>query len=242
MSLYVIADLHLSTLDSTNKSMEVFGRRWDGYMTRIKNNWEHLITDEDTVVIPGDVSWALSLDEAVSDLKFIDYLPGRKILGKGNHDFWWCTMKKHEALFEKHGITTISFLHNNAHVCEDIIIAGTRGWYHDEEAKNAPDNADFEKLVRRESIRLRASLEKAKLIKDASSEKEIVVFMHFPPYWNGKASESLIEILKEFDIKHLYFGHIHGNYSEPPSFEYEGITMNMISADYIQFVPKIVKF
>ena len=242
MSLYVIADLHLSTLDSTNKSMEVFGRRWDGYMTRIKNNWEHLITDEDTVVIPGDVSWALSLDEAVSDLKFIDSLPGRKILGKGNHDFWWCTMKKHEALFEKHGITTISFLHNNAHVCEDIIIAGTRGWYHDEEAKNAPEKADFEKLVRRESIRLRASLEKAKLIKDASPEKEIVVFMHFPPYWNGKASESLIEILKEFDIKHLYFGHIHGSYSEPPSFEYEGITMNMISADYIQFVPKIVKF
>ena len=115
MSLYVIADLHLSTLDTTNKSMEVFGRRWDGYMTRIKNNWERLVTDEDTVVIPGDVSWALSLEEAVSDLKFIDSLPGKKILGKGNHDFWWCTMKKHEALFEKHGITTLSFLFNNAH-------------------------------------------------------------------------------------------------------------------------------
>ena len=242
MSLYVIADLHLSTLDSTNKSMEVFGRRWDGYMTRIKNNWERLITDDDTVVIPGDISWALSLEEAVSDLKFIDSLPGRKILGKGNHDFWWCTMKKHEALFEKHGISTISFLHNNAHECGDFIIAGTRGWYHDEEAKNAPDNADFDKLVRRESIRLRASLEKATQIKEHSPEKEIVVFMHFPPYWNGKASDSLIEILKEYGIKHLYFGHIHGSYTEPPSFEHDGITMNMISADYIEFVPKIVKF
>ena len=241
MSLYVIADLHLSTLDSTNKSMEVFGRRWDGYMTRIKNNWERLVTDEDTVVVPGDVSWALSLEEAVSDLSFIDSLPGKKILGKGNHDFWWCTMKKHEQLFEKHGITTISFLHNNAHETDEYIIAGTRGWYHDEEAKNAPDNADFDKLVRRESIRLRASLEKAAALKELSPEKEIIVFMHFPPFWNGKASDGLIDILKEFGIKQLYFGHIHGNYTAPPSFEYEGINMTMISADYIEFIPKIVK-
>ena len=242
MSLYVIADLHLSTLDSTNKSMEVFGRRWDGYMTRIKNNWERLVTDEDTVVIPGDVSWALSLDEAVSDLKFIDSLPGRKILGKGNHDFWWSTMKKHEALFEKHGITSISFLFNNAHVVDDYIIAGTRGWYHDPDAKNAPDNADFHKLVNREAQRLRMSLKEAMLLKEKYPEKEIVVFMHFPPYWAEKASESLVEILKEFEIKRVYYGHIHGAYTEPPAFTYDGIEMMMISADYIEFIPKIVKF
>ena len=242
MSLYVIADLHLSTLDSTNKSMEVFGRRWDGYMTRIKNNWERLVTDEDTVIIPGDVSWALSLDEAVSDLKFIDSLPGRKILGKGNHDFWWSTMKKHEALFEKHGITSISFLFNNAHVVDDYIIAGTRGWYHDPDAKNAPDNADFHKLVNREAQRLRMSLKEAMLLKEKYPEKEIVVFMHFPPYWAEKASESLVEILKEFEIKRVYYGHIHGAYTEPPAFTYDGIEMIMISADYIEFIPKIVKF
>ena len=242
MSLYVIADLHLSTLDSTNKSMEVFGRRWDGYMTRIKNNWERLVTDEDTVVIPGDVSWALSLEEAVSDLKFIDSLPGKKILGKGNHDFWWSTMKKHEALFEKHGITSISFLFNNAHVVDDYIIAGTRGWYHDPDAKNAPDNADFHKLVNREAQRLRMSLKEAMLLKEKYPEKEIVVFMHFPPYWAEKASESLVEILKEFEIKRVYYGHIHGAYTEPPAFTYDGIEMIMISADYIEFIPKIVKF
>lgn len=241
MSLYVIADLHLSTLDSTNKSMEVFGRRWDGYMTRIKNNWERLVTDEDTVVIPGDISWALSLEEAVSDLKFIDSLPGKKILGKGNHDFWWCTMKKHEQLFREHGITTISFLFNNAHETDKYIIAGTRGWYHDPDAKNAPDNTDFAKLVNREAARLRLSLTKAKELKEKSPEKEIIVFMHFPPYWSEKASDSLIEILKEFGIKRLYFGHIHGNYTEAPSFTYEGIEMHMISADYIEFIPKIVK-
>ena len=242
MSLYVIADLHLSTLDSTNKSMEVFGRRWDGYMTRIKSNWERLVTENDTVIIPGDISWALSLDEAVSDLKYIDSLPGKKILGKGNHDFWWCTMKKHYEMFEKHGISSISFLFNNAHETEDYIIAGTRGWYHDEDSKNAPDNADFDKLVNRESQRLRMSLTKAKELKELSPHKEIVVFMHFPPYWSGKASDSLIDILKEFDIKHVYFGHIHSNYTEPPSFVYDGIEMHMISADYIEFIPKIVKF
>ena len=211
-------------------------------MTRIKNNWERLVTDEDTVIIPGDVSWALSLDEAVSDLKFIDSLPGRKILGKGNHDFWWSTMKKHEALFEKHGITSISFLFNNAHVVEDYIIAGTRGWYHDPDAKNAPDNADFHKLVNREAQRLRTSLKEAALLKEKYPEKEIVVFMHFPPYWAEKASESLVEILKEFEIKRVYYGHIHGAYTEPPAFTYDGIEMVMISADYIEFIPKIVKF
>ena len=240
MSLYVIADLHLSTLDSTNKSMEVFGRRWDGYMTRIRNNWERLVTDEDTVVIPGDVSWALSLEEAVSDLKFIDSLPGKKILGKGNHDFWWCTMKKHGEMFEKNGITSISFLFNNAHETDEYIIAGTRGWYHDEDAKNAPDNADFDKLQNREAQRLRMSLAAAAKLKESSPEKEIVVFMHFPPYWSGKASDGLIELLKEYGIQRVYFGHIHGNYTVEPKFVYEGIEMNIISADYLKFVPKLV--
>ncbi len=241
MSLYVIADLHLSTLDSTNKSMEVFGKRWDGYMTRIQNNWKRLVTDEDTVVIPGDISWALSLDEAVSDLKFIDSLPGKKILGKGNHDFWWCTMKKHDELFKKHDIKTISFLFNNAYEADGYIIAGTRGWYNDDDAKNAPDNTDFDKMIRRESIRLRASLDAAARLKEASPEKEIVAFMHFPPFWNGKASDEIVNILKEYGIKNLYFGHIHGGGVDKASFEYEGISMTLISADHIEFIPKIVK-
>ena len=241
MSLYTIADLHLSTFDKTNKSMEVFGKSWADYMTRIENNWRHLITDEDTVIIPGDISWALSLDEAESDMKFLDSLPGRKILGKGNHDFWWATMRKHEAFFEKNGISSISFLFNNAHEVEDFIIAGTRGWYNDEDATNAPDNADFIKLTNRENLRLRASLTEAKKLQTGSPEKEIIVFMHFPPFWNGKASDELIEALKEFGIKRVYFGHIHGNYTVDPKFYYEGIEMNIISADYLKFIPKIVK-
>ena len=241
MSLYTIADLHLSTLDKTNKSMEIFGKSWADYILRIENNWRHLISDEDTVIIPGDVSWALSLDEAESDLKFLDSLPGKKILGKGNHDFWWCTMRKHRDFFEKHGISTISFLFNNAYLIENYIIAGTRGWYNDEDAVNAPDNADFEKLTNRESLRLKASLQEAAKLREQNPEAEIIVFMHFPPFWNGKASDGLIEILKDYGIKRLYFGHIHGNYSVPSSFTYEGIEMNIISADYLKFVPRIVK-
>ena len=240
MSLYTIADLHLSTLDSTDKSMEVFGKSWADYITRIEKNWRHLITDEDTVIIPGDISWALSLEESKSDMLFLDSLPGKKILGKGNHDFWWCTMRKHQAFFEQNGINSISFLFNNAHVVENFIIAGTRGWYNDEDAANAPDNADFEKLTNRENLRLKTSLEAAKQLQLASPEKEIIVFMHFPPFWNGKASDGLIDLLKEYGIKRLYFGHIHGNYTVDPSFVYDGINMSIVSADYLKFIPKLI--
>ena len=210
-------------------------------MTRIEANWKRLVTHEDTVIIPGDISWALSLDEAESDLKFLDSLPGKKILGKGNHDFWWCTMKKHYAFFEKHGISTIDFLFNNAHTVENYIIAGTRGWYNDSDAQNAPENADFEKLVNRESLRLKTSLLAAMKLKEQYPDREILVFMHFPPYWNGKESENLISLLKDFGITKVFYGHIHGNYTLPQSYTYDGIEMSIVSADYLKFIPKIVK-
>ena len=220
--------------------MEVFGQRWADYINRIEVNWRRLVEDSDTVIIPGDVSWALSLDEAESDLKFLDSLPGKKILGKGNHDFWWCTMKKHRAFFEKCGITTIDFLFNNAIELDEFIIAGTRGWYNDSDAANAPDNADFEKLSNRESLRLKTSLDAASRLKEDSG-KEIIVFMHFPPYWNGKESEGLMNLLREYGIKKVYYGHIHGNYTVAPTFVYDGIEMSIVSADYLKFIPKIVK-
>ena len=241
MSLYTIADLHLSTFDKTNKSMEVFGKSWADYMHRIENNWRHLITDEDTVIIPGDVSWALSLEEAESDMRFLESLPGKKIIGKGNHDFWWSTMRKHQAFFDKIEVKSISFLFNNAHETEDFIIAGTRGWYNDEDAANAPNNADFVKLTNRENLRLRASLSEAKKLQDVSPHKEIIVFMHFPPFWNGKASDGLIDVLHEYGVKRVYFGHIHGNYTVEPHFIYDGIDMHIISADYLKFLPKLVR-
>ncbi len=240
MSVFTIADLHLSTLKSTNKSMEVFGSRWANYITRLENNWRRLITNDDTVIIPGDISWALSLDEAKSDLNFLNSLPGKKILGKGNHDFWWCTMKKHEEFFLENGINKIAFLYNNAHVCEDFIVAGTRGWYYDEDSGNQPSGADFLKLTNREAMRLKTSLTEAKRLKEENPEKEIIVFTHFPPFWNGKASENIINLLIEFGVKRLYFGHIHANYTAPAHFEHLGIDMTIISADYLGFTPKII--
>ena len=210
-------------------------------MLRLKNNWERLVGDDDTVVIPGDISWALSLEEAVSDLKFIDSLPGRKILGKGNHDFWWCTMSKHKKLFEREGITTIDFLFNNAHAVENFIIAGTRGWFYDEDAQNLPNDADFEKLVAREEMRLRTSLRAAEELKRDNPGCETVVFMHFPPYWSGKAADGIISLLHEYGIRRVYFGHIHGNYTLPRSFEHEGIRMTMISADHLDFTPLYIE-
>ena len=239
MALYTIADLHLSTFEKTNKSMEVFGTRWDSYMERIEKNWRRLITDEDTVVIPGDISWGLSLEEATSDLKFLNSLPGKKILGKGNHDFWWCTMKKHREHFEKHGIDSIEFLFNNAYETEDLIIAGTRGWFFDEKNAHLKNNADFSKLTAREELRLKASLSAAQALK-GESEKEIVVFMHFPPVFSSEVCEGLVEILKTYGIKRVYYGHIHGNYTLEAKTYYEGIELNIISADYLAFTPKIV--
>ena len=239
MSVFAISDLHLSTHATTNKSMEVFGGRWENYIERIEKNWRRLICAEDTVVIPGDVSWALSLDEALSDLKFIDSLPGHKILGKGNHDFWWTSMKKHAEFFEKHGIKTISFLFNNAHRAGDIIIAGTRGWYYDEDASNIPSGTDFDKLAARESGRLRASLEAAEKLRNGDN-LETVVFMHFPPFWNETEAKDTFDILEQYGVKRLYFGHIHGNYSIPSVTYHRGIEMRLISADFAEFIPKIV--
>jgi len=149
-------------------------------------------------------------------------------------------MKKHEAFFEQNGITTISFLYNNAYEFDSFIAAGTRGWFHDEDATGVPDNTDFIKLMNREEGRLRLSLKEAVRLKEASPEKPIIAFTHFPPFWCGKAADNIVNTLREFNVEKVYFGHIHGSYAVPDTFTYEGIKMCLISADYLEFVPKIV--
>ena len=240
MSLFVIGDLHLSTLESTDKSMEVFGRRWCDYISKIKKNWCAIVNDTDTVVVPGDISWALTLEEAKSDLKFIDLLPGRKIFLKGNHDFWWSTLTKINNFFVSNEISSISLLQNNAIEIEDFILCGSRGWYQDETNDRSKNDNDYEKIVAREAIRLQMSLEEGKKLKEASPEKEIIAFMHFPPFWNGIECNEFIKTLKAYDIKRCYFGHIHGNYTAPPHTLYEGIELILISADYLDFVPRLI--
>lgn len=236
--LYVIADLHLSTAAGMNKSMDVFGRRWNGYVEKLKKNWCAVIGEDDSVVIPGDVSWALSLPEAVDDLRLIDALPGHKFLGKGNHDYWWSTASKMEGLFEANGFRTLSLLHNNAYVCEDFILCGTRGWYQDACCENMPDGTDFDKLVAREAIRLRLSLEEGRRLTADNPGKETLVFLHFPPTWNGLRCQPILSLLEEYGVRRCYFGHIHGNYTAPASFTENGIRYSLISADFLNFCPR----
>ncbi len=239
MSLFVISDLHLSTADGCNKSMEVFGRRWTGYTEKLNKAWRALVGPDDTVVIPGDISWALALQEAESDLRFIDSLPGKKYLGKGNHDFWWSTLSKMNRFLAEKGLTSLSFLHNNIAVTEEFILAGTRGWFSEEEISSAATNADFDKMIAREAIRLGISLKEAEAER-AASGKEILVFTHFPPFWNDKEISPLTDLLVQYGVKRCYFGHIHGNYTAPQRLSHRGIDFMLISADYLDFVPRII--
>ena len=235
MSVYVIADLHLCT-DNEAKSMEIFGNRWKDYQNRIQTNWNRLIEADDTVIIPGDISWALNLNEAVSDLKFLDSLNGKKVIMKGNHDFWWSSVTKMNALFNEIGVSTISILNNNALEIEDYIITGSRGWFVDSSVQTKNVNADFDKINNRELIRIRIGLEAARKLKE-ETDKEILAFFHFPPVWGEFKNEGIINILNEYDIKQCFFGHIHGTYSVPACIEVSGIQMRLISADYLNFIP-----
>ena len=240
MALFTISDLHLSQNSATDKSMEVFGKRWHDYVTRLKKNWTALISDKDTVVLAGDISWALSAEEAVEDFLFLESLPGKKIVGKGNHDFWWQTMRKLDAFKEKNKLSSISFLYNNAFLVEDFIVCGTRGWFYDPSCDNIPADTDFNKIIARETVRLRLSLDEACKLKEENPDKEILVFLHFPVIWSGKASEEILAVLKEYNIRRVYYGHIHGSYETPSTFDAEGIHFCITSADFLHFTPILV--
>ena len=240
MSVFAISDLHLSLNSATDKSMEVFGKRWQDYVKKLERNWHALVNENDTVILAGDFSWALTIDEAAEDFRFLNRLPGKKILGKGNHDFWWQTMRKLTAFKEKNGLSDIAFLHNNAFVVEDFIIAGTRGWFYDPSCDNIPAETDFKKIVARETIRLRFSLDEAVKLKEQYPEKEILVFLHFPAVWSGKNSDEILAVLKEYGIRRCYYGHIHGSYDTEGDFEAEGIRFFITSADFLHFTPKII--
>ena len=238
MSVYAISDLHLS-VNNPSKAMDVFGSRWRDYKAKIEKNWCNIITENDTVIIPGDISWGSSLQDSLPDLKFLDSLPGKKIISKGNHDFWWSTVTKLNTFFKEQNLTSLSILNNNAILAEDYIITGTRGWFSDPTSQNTVQPTDFQKIVNRESIRLRLALSEAKKLKDIEN-KEIVVFFHFPPIWNDFCDNVTFDILSEFGVKRCYFGHIHGCYNIPDKYEHRGITLTMISADYLNFIPKLI--
>lgn len=236
MSIYTIADLHLSL--TVNKPMDVFGSRWTNHAEKIKKNWCAIVNDDDTVIVPGDISWGIDYEEAKLDFEFIESLPGKKILGKGNHDYWWGTMAKNKSFCNENNFKTIDFLFNNAFKVDEYIICGTRGWYVDEKLQNASNDVEYAKIVSREASRLRTSLEEAKKLQE--SNEQILVFFHFPPVFGSFVCDEFIDILLEYGIKNCYFGHIHGTYNVPKTFEYKGISFSLVSADYLSFVPMII--
>ena len=236
MSIFVMADLHLSL--TTNKPMGIFGSRWCDHIEKIKKNWNAIISNDDTVIVPGDISWAIDYNEAYDDFKFINELPGKKLLGKGNHDYWWGTMAKNRAFVVENRFETIDFLYNNAYKIENYIVCGTRGWYVDEKLQNEANEPEYQKIVLREAQRLRMSLDEA--IKLRENNEQILVFFHFPPVFKSFVCNELLDILCEYGIKNCYFGHIHGTYNVPKTFEYNGINFTLISSDFLSFIPMIV--
>jgi predicted phosphohydrolase len=223
LALWVIGDLHLSF--GEDKPMEVFGG-WDNYTERLRKNWCNLVSQDDTVVIAGDVSWAMKLENTLEDFRFIHSLPGRKIILKGNHDYWWTTVKKMEAFLSENELSSISFLLNNSFTEGDIAICGTKGIPSD-------SSETEEKIINREAGRLKMSIESAK---NHGGEK--VAFVHYPPIYGEYVSERIVDVLLEYGVKRCYYGHLHG-YAKHRAFngEYRGIKFRLISCDSVNFSP-----
>jgi predicted phosphohydrolase len=223
--LFTIADLHLSL--GTDKPMDIFSG-WSDYTSRIENNWNKTVSNDDTVVIAGDISWALKLKDSKSDFDFINKLNGKKIILKGNHDLWWETATKMKNFFAENNFNTISILHNNAYFVDGIAIAGSRGWFF--------DDGEDKKILNREVGRLRTSIEEA----EKFGEKPIV-FLHYPPIYKDSVCNEILNLLKEKDINRCYYGHIHGAGKQYAYIgKYDNIDFNLISCDSMDFTPKLV--
>lgn len=238
MAVFVIADLHLTS--SLNKTMDSFGRRWINHTEKLEKRWRAVVGEDDTVIIPGDISWGLKPEEALPDLRFIDSLPGkRKLLIKGNHDYWWTSLAKMNAMLESCGLYTIGFIHNDAVLAEGIIAAGSRGWFIEERLQTkSAFSCDYDKLVRRECLRIGLSLDAADALQKENPDARKILFLHFPPVFESFICRPIIDVLHERGIKECFFGHIHGQYAAAGSFEYEGIALRLISSDYLDFVPR----
>lgn len=224
MSLFVIGDLHLSL--STDKSMDIFGG-WDDYVNRLRNNWKEKVIDGDTVVIPGDISWAMSIEEAYDDFKFINDLPGNKIILKGNHDYWWTTKSKADKFFNVNNFNTLNVLHNNHYEYDGIGICGTRGWIND-----GSEPADA-KVIAREAMRLDRSIQSA-----VDKGLKPIVFLHYPPIYGPDTNYDILDVLLKYNIKNVYYGHLH-SYATKNALNGRcyGIDFRLISSDYLQFSP-----
>lgn len=233
MSIYAISDLHLSF--STNKPMNIFGDNWNNYEKRIEENWKKLVKEEDTILLPGDFSWGMTFEEAKPDFEYINKLPGKKIMLKGNHDYWWGTLNKINKFLNENNFKNINILYNNSYLVENKIICGTRGW------TIVDNDEENEKIYKRELLRLEMSLKDG--INKYGKEKEIIVCMHYPPT-NEKLMEKseFIEIMKKYNVKKCIYGHLHGECQKDAiKGNINGIKMELVSCDYTDFKIVIIE-
>ncbi|MBR0162816.1 MAG: metallophosphoesterase [Oscillospiraceae bacterium] len=224
MALFTIGDLHLSF--SEDKPMDVFGEIWKNHPQKLLEGFR-AVREDDLTVLCGDLSWALSLEGAKEDFAFIDRLPGRKLLLKGNHDFWWSTATKAYRFFEENNFHTMEILHNNAFVYENYALCGTRGWFYEEDQGTEHDR----KLMQREISRLEASLK-------AGGDREKIVFLHYPPVFQNYRCEEILQLLQTYKVRRCFYGHIHGRGCALAYNGWIGCTeFRLVSADHLRFHP-----
>ena len=224
MALYAIGDLHLCL--GAAKPMDVFGGAWVGYMDKLNENFS-VIGPDDTTVLLGDLSWALGLAEAKDDFAWIDRIPGKKIILKGNHDYWWNTATKFYSFCNENGFSNQFILNNNHYEYNGWAICGTRGWFFEEDRSGEHD----EKVFKRELLRLEASLDSAGVLPK-------IVFLHYPPLYKGYTCDEIIQLLHQYGVRQCYYGHLHGG-SHNLALEglWEGIEYRLVSADRLNFRP-----
>ena len=227
MALYAIGDLHLSL--NTDKPMDVFGGAWNGYMDKLREGLS-CVQEGDTTVLVGDLSWALGIDAAKEDFAFISEIPGRKIILKGNHDYWWSTANKFDKFCQEHGFQDMHVMHNNCYFYGDLALCGTRGWFYEEDRAGGHD----EKIFKRELLRLETSLKSA-------GTMQKIVFLHYPPKYKGYECEQIIDLLKQYEVRSCYYGHLHGpSHSLAVEGPWDGINYKLVSADYLNFKPHLL--
>lgn len=224
MALYAIGDLHLCL--GAPKPMDVFGGAWLGYMDKLKEGMS-VLRPEDTTLLLGDLSWALDLPSAQADFDWINQLPGKKILLKGNHDYWWSTQAKFSAFCQDNGFDKLHLLNNNCYEYEDWALCGTRGWFFEEERSSDHDG----KVFKRELLRLEASLK-------AAGERNKMVFLHYPPRYRGYTCQEILDLLQRYGVRKCFYGHLHGG-SHRLAMEgiWDSVDYRLVAADYLDFRP-----
>ncbi len=224
MALYTIGDLHLSL--GADKPMDVFGGAWAGYVDKLREGFSSL-NPEDTTVLLGDLSWAPGLGGAVEDFRFINGIPGRKLIVKGNHDYWWPTAAKFGKFCAEHGFENMELLHNNCKLYGETALCGSRGWFFEEDREGTHDG----KIYNRELMRLERSLQEA-------GDREKLCFLHYPPRYRGYQCPEILELLRRYGVGRCFYGHLHSDsHRLAVEGEHEGVTFSLVSADYVNFKP-----